>query len=409
MTGPDSSSTESATMRAIPRRSPPTRPEALVTDAQLRSVVAGLRGLGRAGVGVRALSSRRAGAGRWSRHAVSRGLVPEVLHDPAGFVRAVAASARGVVDAGGPAPVVYPGREESVDALLEHAGVLTGVARLPYGDPAAVERLRDKRGLEELADEAGLSAPPTIMAATAGELRDSDATLTPSAIKPAYPGGVLMSTRLLETPEELHEILKDLPSGEPLLVQKRADGKLRAIGLVVDHDGSVVARVQQVALRTWPMEAGASRLAVTVAPDEELIRRCATLLTKAGYAGFAQMQFVEVDGRAALIDVNPRFYGSLPLALAAGVNLPAAWHAVVCDRPRPAPGRYRVGVSFRWLEADLTAAMRDGEIRPLLRRAAAPRIGAMWAKDDPVPAALLAADAISMRLARRLPGVGAAS
>ena len=49
-----------------------------------------------------------------------------------------------------------------------------------------------------------------------------------------------------------------------------------------------------------------------------------------GFGGLAQLQFVQAPGGApALIDVNPRFYGSLPLALACGVNLPDAWHALV--------------------------------------------------------------------------------
>jgi len=157
-----------------------------------------------------------------------------------------------------------------------------------------------------------------------------------------------------------------------------------------------------VSQRTWPAAAGTSSRAVTVAPDEGLIARAAGLLAGTGYAGLAQLQFLDVNGVAALIDVNPRFYGSLPLALAAGVNLPAAWHAVASDTPPPVPGPYRVGVTYRWVGADLMAA-RHETVRPLLRRAQRPRAGAVWSSDDPVPSALLVAEAVWSRVGKRLP------
>ena len=52
--------------------------DALVTDVHFRSAVAGVRGLGRAGLEVIALGPGRAAAGRWYRYASRRGVAPEV-------------------------------------------------------------------------------------------------------------------------------------------------------------------------------------------------------------------------------------------------------------------------------------------------------------------------------------------
>jgi predicted ATP-grasp superfamily ATP-dependent carboligase len=184
-------------------------------------------------------------------------------------------------------------------------------------------------------------------------------------------------------------------------VQERAEGTLIAVSLVLDPGGRVVARFQQAARRLWPTRAGASSVAVSVAPDERLVERAAALLRAAGFWGLAQVQLVDAANGPAVIDVNPRFYGSLPLALAAGVNLPAAWHAAAIGR-EPAPvGPYTVGVTYRWLEAELTAAY-NGEVGRLRHRAPRPRVGAMWAGDDPVPSVLLAAEAATARVRRRV-------
>src|SRR2546428_63492 len=86
------------------------RLDALVTDVHFRSAVAGLRGLGRAGLEVLALGPSRSAAGRWSRYAAGRGVAPEVSRDPAGFVR----EAVRLAERYGPL-VVYPCREETID------------------------------------------------------------------------------------------------------------------------------------------------------------------------------------------------------------------------------------------------------------------------------------------------------
>src|SRR5207253_1848290 len=79
---------------------------------------------------------------------------------------------------------------------------------------------------------------------------------------------------------------------------------------------------------------------------------------------------------ALLLDVNPRFYACMPLALRCGVNLPATWHAVVEGRVPGPPTAYPAGRRFRWLEGDLYAA-RHGHPMALLRGGRA-QTGAMW-------------------------------
>jgi hypothetical protein len=171
-----------------------------------------------------------------------------------------------------------------------------------------------------------------------------------------------------------------------VIVQERAAGALIALSVVLDRDGSAAARCfQPRAIRLWPAAAGASSLSVSVEPDPELVDRAAAMLR----------------------DVNVRFYGSLPLATAAGVNLSAVWHqGSVGGRPAPPPA-YRLGVRYRWLEGELVVACK-GEPRRLATRPARGGAGAMWSAEDPVPGVLLALGAARAyaggavrRLARR--------
>ena len=271
---------------------------------------------------------------------------------------------------------------------------------LPYPELDALELLRDKRGLPDLAYDHGLESCRTLAegraATIAAEIWDRDCV-----VKSALPGGALELTRLVHSGDELRALLDQLPPDEEVVIQEHCTGELLGLAIVVDGDGQVVARFQQVASRTWPLEAGASASAVSVVPDESLVERGRRMLAAAGYAGLAHMQFLRTGERCVLIDINPRFYGSMPLALAAGVNLPAAWHGVATGDPRPQPAEYRLGLRFRWLEGNLLAAGRGDGLRALVDGGLGRRAGAIWSADDPLASAAWGAGAVRQRLARR--------
>ncbi len=365
--------------------------KALVTDAHLRSVLAGIRGLGRSGHPVLAVGPHRAAAGLWSRYTSGRAVTTADQRE------AVA----GLVARHGPV-VVYPGSERTLDALL--AGPLPRQASLPYGEPGALAALRDKRSLGAVAAEVGLSSPGTLVEATAGELRRWSPP-RPCVVKPARPNGALGSASVAASAQELHHLVGHLPVDEPLLVQERARGPLTALALVLDRSGVVVARFQQITSRTWPTDAGVSTVAQSVELEPRLADPASRMLASVGYSGLAQLQFVEGPDGPALIDVNPRFYGSLPLALACGVNLPGAWHASLTNGSAGAVGEYRLGVFYHWLEGELLAA-REAPSGPSLRSRLhlppRPRTGAVWASDDPVASAIFGLDLGARIAGRRL-------
>lgn len=363
---------------------------ALITDVHLRSVVAGIRALGQAGVPILSVAPSRSGAGLRSRWTTRTVVAPDPARDEHGFTRAITALAA----EHGPL-VVYPGRERSIDAVLSTWHELGTKAVMAYPGAGPLEQLRDKRRLEELAHDVGLSAPATLACATAAEML-SIRLPTPCVLKPVVPSPALRTARILETQPALRAALLTVPGDQPLLVQAHVRGNLHSVAVVVGRDGRLVERFQQIAIRTWPVTAGASALARSVPPDEDLATRVGRMLASVGYWGMAQVQLFGDGDDLSVIDVNPRFFGSLPLALASGVNLPAAWHAVATGAPTGAPSAYRAGVTYRWLESELTAA-RHGRWEALLPPPR-PRVGAMWASNDPLPGAILAAEALWRRV-----------
>jgi predicted ATP-grasp superfamily ATP-dependent carboligase len=79
------------------------------------------------------------------------------------------------------------------------------------------------------------------------------------------------------------------------------------------------------------------------------------LLGPLGWHGVAMVEFKEDDrtGRPMLIEVNGRFWGSLQLAIDAGVDFPVLNGQLALGQPPDVPPIFKVGLKSRWLLGDL--------------------------------------------------------
>lgn len=231
------------------------------------------------------------------------------------------------------------------EASTDHyVGVLAAsdAALVALGQPGA--ELVDKSTLAGYARAAGLGMPETRDVAGPMELPAAAGDLGyPVVAKPRIKSGASSVARRIDSPAALMAVAPNLQY--PLVLQPFHGDGLRAVCGVI-HNGELVAAVHQAYVRIWPPECGVASAAVTTVPDADL-ERCLPLLL-AGHAGVFQVQLIG----DLVIDVNPRVYGSLPLALAAGANLPA----IACAAAQGDHGdlvRGRPGVHYRWFEGDL--------------------------------------------------------
>ncbi len=295
--------------------------DVVVTDdgaGQGRSALAAVRAL--AAAGYRPAVAR---SGRWSLAASSRSCARTFEVGPVedeGFAGAVGRAAREI-----DAYAVFPSSDASLLAL-----------------GAPVRHLLDKGRLVDIARSAGIPTPETRVFDTAEELIAS-ADRLPYPVVVKLPISRVPARRVSEPSGLAGAVAVD----GPFLVQPFVDSPVWAVGGVT-WNGRLVAAVHQRYLRTWPLDCGTASAAVTVEPEPAVEERLLALLD--GYDGIFQAQFA---GRF-LLDLNPRVYGSLPLAVASGTNLPA----LVCDllRGEDVPSvRARAGVGYRWIEGDLRA------------------------------------------------------
>ena len=288
-----------------------------------------------------------------SRAAAGAVHVRDAMADVEGHARDLAAAAETL-----PVAAVLPGTEASLRSVTGRERLFPPRVKVGTAPAEAHERATDKRLLAGLARDAGLETPET--AEVVADDADRPRIALPAMVKAVRsvdgaPGKALRpgEARRVETIAELRAALTEAPDGEARLVQPWIDGTLAAI-CGVAWGGEVVCAVHQRSPRIWPPQRGISAYAVTVPRDSDRESAVARLVRSIGWSGIFGTQFILAGEHAYLIDFNPRVYGSIGLATAAGLNLPAIWVELLLGRT-VSPPPYRPGVHYRVEEDDFRA------------------------------------------------------
>lgn len=367
-------------------------PRALITGhSHSREALAAARALGAQGWTVGVGTAARVGLARASRWASRWHRVAP----PSAGADAFLASVEQAIRDGG-YDVVFGAGDPEMLALSWGRGRLSAV--VPHATHERVVRAVDKWSLTAAAIAAGVRVPHTALA--------TDTSIA------AWRGGAVVKPRLHWTPDPredaswlaatvVHDpaeiaahVARITGAGHAALLQEAIAGRLTAVITLTDRDGTVVARMQQQAQRTYPAD-GISARAVTVPVDPVLAERVDALLADLEWFGLAQLQFLSpAPGEYRLIDFNGRFYGSLALAVGAGLNLPAAWGAMALGLHPPPLRSAVVGQRYVWLGGDLRRAWserRGGLAADLLGTLSAARgaTNSIASRHDPVPALVL--------------------
>jgi predicted ATP-grasp superfamily ATP-dependent carboligase len=329
----------------------------LVTDGEQRAYLAVVRSLGRAGHVVHVGAARLRSLAGVSRFASSRHVLPDPLREPGDFARSVQSlvHARNV-------DLVIPVTEPSLLSLLPIRDQL-GRARIPFPDLERFLAITDKQKVLEVASELGIGVPGQHVLRVPEERASLDvgALRFPLVLKPGRSVGEADGTRHkldvvhVATPAALETALEALPAAAyPVLLQQRIVGPGIGVFLLI-WDGQVRAEFSHRRIRENPPSGGVSVYRESIPADPDLVARSRTLLEHFAWQGVAMVEY-KVDstsGVAYLMEINGRFWGSLQLAVDAGVDFPRLLvDAALGAKPGPLP-RYRAGVRSRWWWGDV--------------------------------------------------------
>lgn len=295
----------------------------LITYGWCRTAYSVAMSLARAGHTVSACSSARLAMTRFSRFASSFDLVPDFFVDEKGYVAALAEIARRrSID------VIMPVHEDAL-AIQAHRELLPADVRLACPEADQLALALDKGRLLTAAHAHGVPIPRTIVPQSIDEARGAFESIGfPLIIKPRHGNsgkGVVIARNLAQAKKNYQALVTQLSAnydGLPL-IQSYVAGELVGSAFLADR-GQVVACFTEKYTRCKQAGFGTSVLREPY-DRQDLRALTARLAAGLGWHGVGHLDFIlPSDGSPLLIEMNPRFWGALQMAVLNGYDFPLA-------------------------------------------------------------------------------------
>jgi predicted ATP-grasp superfamily ATP-dependent carboligase len=238
--------------------------------------------------------------------------------------------------------------------------------RIPFPEAEIVATAADKSKVLALAEQIGVPTPKMLVVNSPQEI---DSILPrveyPAVFKPArsraWTGERWISggTGYSQGADDLRARLNSLhPAIFPILIQERIEGPGVGVFVCCGRDSQILATFAHRRLREKPPSGGVSVLCESAPVDPVAKAHAIHLLQRIGWLGVAMVEFKQDsrDGSLKLMEINGRFWGSLQLAIDAGVNFPRLAADIALGAVTPVDG-YRIGVRSRWFWGDVDAML----------------------------------------------------
>ena len=347
---------------------PPPPLRTLVLDAQYCHALCAVRSLGRHGAQVDVASHKPHAQSFSSRYRNEKHHCPDPNRDRAAYVKWLLDTLRrGHYDA------TMCFEEATADILSDYRDTVRHYTGCPMPEREAFLKASRKDRAAKLARQLGVAVPTTHELQSFADLEPLARTLQfPVVVKGVSSSGSQQVAVAENAADMGHHVrrIADLRQSADLplpVIQEYIPGSGYGVTALMRH-GSMVASFMHRRIAEHDIAAGVAfahgATGAESVHEPEMLQAASRMLEALQWNGVAMVEFKRHSetGQFYFIEINPRFVGSLELAVAAGVDLPWLFAQQAAERPIAGPTRYRVGLKYRWL---ISKNVADAFERPL--------------------------------------------
>ncbi len=334
----------------------------LVLDGHSRAALETMQSLGRAGMQVDLAAETESCLAMHSRYAARKLQQPSQVAKFHAWLREQ--------DATRNYALIVPATEASLLALrqLDEKDPLRRKAVIPGN--AALEIALDKEKTWQLAHQLGVPTPASVLISSVSEIGQVEQF--PVVLKPTHSKVVIagelrtLAVAVVKNEAEHQEQLQRWLPLTPVQQQQYVFGQGVGAEFLFDR-GKKIWHFTHERVHEYPLTGGASSYRRSIAPPAGLLRDAEKLLTALNWHGVAMVEFkMDVQGRYWLMEINPRFWGSLALSIDAGVNFPLGLLQIARGQQPSSQPEYKAHYYTRdlrtdadWLKSNLRADAQD--------------------------------------------------
>lgn len=318
-----------------------------VTDGRSRASVAIIRSLGMKGLKIISGESYPINPSFFSRFVKTRVIYPDPRKNPEMFLDFIIQYIRkNKVD------MIIPVRDDATLILSKNRDEINRYSRIIVGEYSTLMKARDKLQTIRIAKAEKIPHPYTQIIETADQIDGN--LIFPIILKPRKSSGS-RGISLVNTEEEFFEKFEKISKiyGPPLVQEFIPYGGAIGVSMLF-HKGQPRAIFTHKRIREYPRSGGPSTLRESIR-HQDAEKNAIKILEAMNWHGVAMVEFRidSRDGIPKLMEINPRFWGSLSLAINAGVDFPYLLYKMGKDGDISLCTNYQIGVKNRWLIGDL--------------------------------------------------------
>ena len=323
----------------------------VVTNAKNRIAYNIVRSLGEKGIPVHTADFVSRSMSFSSTYSKGYFIYPSPFKDPRGFINCLIEKANTIKNG-----VLIPVFEETF-LVAKFKEELSRFWRFVVPDYEQVLTAHNKDRWEPIARKLGVSVPHTFSVEDVQKGSTSLEELRfPLLIKPKQGGGAWAITQVNSTTELDALLTKDSYFEKPwdrFFLQEKVQGQTHCVAMLF-REGELRAKIGYKQLRDYPATGGQATLRESV-HNIDAENSLQILLEKLKWHGVCQADFIieKETNTPYLIDLNPRFWGSLVQAIASGVDFPYLLYKIATEGDVEAVTTFKAGIRTRWIGGDL--------------------------------------------------------
>ena len=246
--------------------------------------------------------------------------------------------------------VVFPMIEDTMILLGKNKAKLQ--CQLGFSDYQTILKTRDKSLLVHHAVDHNIPCPRTFFITEPEDIKELISVIDyPVVLKPSRGAGgkgIMFVDSLDKLPGLADTFLKR--NGPFLLQEKIPFTRKYTVGALCNYEHELRRVCVIEELRNYPVETGQACYVETV-HEPDLVKFTEKLLKSLDFFGVADIDIVidDRDGKPKLMEINPRFWGSMQVAINAGVDFPCLLYRMINEGDIEKSLDYKTGVRCRYL------------------------------------------------------------
>jgi predicted ATP-grasp superfamily ATP-dependent carboligase len=333
------------------------KPSVLITDGDMKVSLPVLRSLAKKNIETGVAATHKRAMSFFSRYCKNRLLYPSPRENRDLFLKAI----RKIVEKTH-FDFLFPVGEWTLVPISENREKISPYIKLPIASREAIKKTFDKSLTLKLALDEEVPTPKSYFINSFQDLRDASKEVSyPAVIKSrwswVWKGDKASFSRpkYVNSPQELLSAYETVHDDFPFpVIQEYIPGNAYHVGVLCSHSRLRAACCIKE-YRAIPVSGGYATFRETVKLDHRMKEFALRLLKALDWHGVAEVEF-KLDPRDSVpkfMEINGRFWGSLELAIASGVDFPYLLYRLAMDGDVKAPLEYRIGVKRRWLEGEI--------------------------------------------------------